>query len=112
MEPIYFNVIVLPLAVLIVILVSLVLYLAGKEEGKSDEELEKLRMQLRSGIIDKKTFERMRNRRKQEKIFGDELEKLQTLLRDKIIDDDTYVRLRKLLEMVFTKRLAELNAQV
>lgn len=112
MEPAYFNTIVLPLAALIIILVSLVLYLARKEENMSAEELEKLRTQLRSRTIDKKTFERMRNRLKQEKIFDDELEKLQTLLRDKIIDQDTYVRLRKLLEIAFTKRLAELNAQV
>lgn len=110
MEPINFYVIVLPLAVLIVILVSLVLYLARKEENRPNEELKRLRMQLRSGIIDEKTFERMINRRKQERIYFEELERLQTPLRDKNIDQNTYVRLRKLLEIAFTKRLAEFNA--
>jgi len=112
MEPAHFYFLVLPLGVLIVILVSLVLYLAGKEESLYDKELKKLRIMLRSGTIDKKTFERLRNRLKQEAIFAEELERLHTLLHDKIIDQDTYVQLRKLLEKAFRQRLKTLIAQI
>jgi hypothetical protein len=66
---------ILPLGVLIIILVLIVLYISKKEEP--DQELEKLRIQLRSGMVDKKTFERMRNRLKLERTFAEELEKLQ-----------------------------------
>ena len=108
MEPFDFYFFVLPLGVLIAFLVSMILYIGKKEEP--DEELERLRMQMRSGMIDKKTFERMRNRLKLEKIFAEEVEKLEKMLQEKVIDQDTFARLRKLLEMSFTKRLEGLNA--
>jgi len=112
MEPTNFYFFVLPLGVLIVILVSLVLYLAEKEESLYDKELKKLRIMLRSGTIDKITFERMRNRLKQEITFAEELERLYTLLHDKKIDQDTYVQLRELVEKVFRQRLKRLIAHV
>lgn len=108
MEPVDFYRFVLPLGVMIVLLASMVLYIARKEEP--DEELEGLRKQLRSGTIDRKTYERMRNRLKYEKIFAEELEKLETMLQRKTIDQDHYTRLRKVLEMTFTKRLEGLDA--
>ena len=107
MEPSYFLFLILPLAALVVILVSLVLYLARKEESVYDKELKKLTALFWRGTMDKKTFVRMVNRLKQEKIFSGESERLQTLLQDKTIDQDTYVRLRKLLETTFKKRLEE-----
>jgi len=111
MEPTYFYFFVLPLGVLIVILVSLVLYLAGKkEESLYDKELKKLRVMLRSGTIDKETFERMRNRLKEELIFAEELERLYTLLADKKIDQDTYMQLRELLGKAFRQRVKGLIA--
>ena len=112
MEPTHFYFFVLPLGVLIVILVSMVLYLAEKEESLYDKESKKLRMMLRSGTIDKKTFERMRNRLKEEIIFAKEIESLHTLLHDKIIDQDTYTQLRKLLEKAFRQRVKRLIAQI
>ena len=112
MEPTYFYFFVLPLGVLIVILVSLVLYLAGKEESLYDKELKKLRVMLRSGTIDNKTFERMRNRIKEEIIFAEELEGLNTLLHDKVIDQDTYVQLRELLEKAFRQRVKGIIAKI
>ena len=111
MEPTYFYFFVLPLGILIVILVSMVLYLAEKKESLYDKELKKLRVMLRSGTIDKETFERMRNRLKEEIIFAEELEGLNTLLHDKVIDQDTYVQLRELLEKAFRQRLKGLIAQ-
>ena len=110
MEPTHFYFLVLPLGVLVVILVSLVLYLAEKEESLYDKELKKLRIMLRSGTIDKKTFERMRNRIKEELIFAEEIQNLHTLLHDKKIDQDTYVQLRELLEKAFRQRLDRLIA--
>jgi len=112
MEPTHFYFLVLPLGVLIVILVSVVLYLARKEESLYDRELNKLRMMVRSGTIDKKTFERMRNRLKEEIIFAEELESLYTLLQDKKIDKDTYVHLRELLEKAFRQRVKGLIAHM
>lgn len=108
MEPVDFYRFVLPLGVIVTLLALIVLYIARKEEP--DEELEGLRKQLRSGTIDRKTYERMRNRLKYEEIFSDELEKLKIMLQEKTIDQDHYTRLRKALEMTFTKRLEELDA--
>ena len=98
MEPTDFYSFVLPLGVLLVILVSLVLYLARKEES-----LEKRWNRL--------TRAYMSDRLKQEKIFAEELEKLQILLQEKSVDQDTYVRLKKLLERSLTRRLERLNAR-
>lgn len=107
MEPSYFLFLILPLAALVVILVSLVLYFARNEESVYDKELKKLTALFWSRKIDKKTFVRMVNRTKQEKIFNEESERLQTLLQDKTIDQDTYLRLRKVLETTFKERLGE-----
>ena len=98
MEPTDFYSFVLPLGVLLVILVSLVLYLARKGES-----LEKRWNRLTRAYIS--------DRLKQEKIFAEELEKLQILLQEKSVDQDTYVRLKKLLERSLTRRLERLNAR-
>jgi hypothetical protein len=112
MEPNHFYFVVLPLGVLIVILVSLVLYIARKEESLYDRESKRLRIMLRSGTIDKKTFERMRNRAKEEIIFAEESERLYALLQKKKIDQDTYVQLIGLLEKNFHNRVKELVLQM
>jgi len=110
MEPSYFYFFVLPLGILIVFLVSLVLYIARKEESLYDQEIKKLRTMLQSGTIDEETFERMRNRIKQEIIFAEELERIYNLFLDKKIDQDTYVHLRELLEKSFRLKLTKLVA--
>jgi hypothetical protein len=112
MEPNHFYFVVLPLGFLIVILVSLVLYIARKEETLYDRESKRLREMLRSGTIDQKTFERMRNAVKEEIIFAEELERLYTLLQQKKIDKDAYVQLRGLLEKNFHNRVKELVMQI
>lgn len=99
MEPTYFYSFVLPLGVLVVILVSLVLYVARKEES-----LEKRWNRL--------TRAYMRDMLEQEKSYAEELEKLQILLQEKSIDQDTYVRLKKILERSLTQRLERLNARM
>jgi hypothetical protein len=109
MEPHFFYFVVLPLGALIAILVSLVLYQARKEDGPQERELKKLEAMFRSGTIDQKTFERMRNRLKEEAIFAKELEDLYTLLHDKTIDQDAYVKLRELLEKSFRQRIDRLT---
>jgi hypothetical protein len=55
MEPSYFFLLIVPLAILVVFLVGLVLYNARKEEDHDYEnELKKLRQLLLSGKLDKK----------------------------------------------------------
>jgi uncharacterized protein YqgQ len=110
MEPNEFLFLILPLGSLTFILVFAVLFLARREEAMQDIELQELRDLFRSGLVDREAFERMRNRLKEERIFGEELEKLQALLRDNTIDQDRYERLRKLLEMAFKERLERLNS--
>lgn len=99
MEPTDFYSFVLPLGVLIVILVSLALSIARKEES-----LEKSWNRL--------TRAYMKDRFEQEKSYAEELEKLQTLLQEKSIDQDTYVRLKKILERSLKRRLKRLNARM
>lgn len=92
MEPSEFLFLVLPLGALIVILVSVVLYLARKEESMHDKELETLETlseMVLTGILDKRNFASV----------------LQGLLHDKIIDQDAYERLGKLLEGAFKERV-------
>lgn len=108
MEPIQFYFIVFPLAVLIVLLVMLVLYIARKDESLYDRESKRLRTMLHSGTIDKQTFERMRSRVKEEIIFAEELERLYTLLQNKKIDQVAYAKLTEQLEKNFRQRVKEL----
>ena len=56
MQPSYFFLLIVPLAILVVFLVGLVLYHARKEEDDYENELKKLRQLLLSGKLDKKIF--------------------------------------------------------
>jgi len=109
MEPSYFFLLIVPLAILVVFLVALVLYHARKEEDEYENELKKLRQLLLSGKLDKKIFLNLRNRLKHEKHFNSESNKLLSLLSDKKIDEETYVRLRQVLEASFSDRLDKLD---
>jgi predicted glycosyltransferase involved in capsule biosynthesis len=109
MEPSYFFLLIVPLAILVVFLVGLVLYHARKEEDDYENELKKLRQLLFSGKLDKKNFIRLRNRLKHEKVFAAESDKLLSLLSDEKIDQGTYVRLRQVLETSFRDRLDKLD---
>jgi hypothetical protein len=89
MEPSEFFFVILPLGALIVILVSLALYLARKEEIIYYEALKTLSELLLSGTIDKENF----------------TPTLQALRDDKMIDQDAYERLRKIFEVAFKDRV-------
>ena len=112
MEPNHFYFIVLPLGILIIILATVVLYIARKEESLYDRESKRLRIMLQSGTIDKTTFERMRSRVKEEILFAEESERLYSLLQKKKIDQDTYVQLMGQLEKNFHQRVKELVLQI
>lgn len=96
MEPSDFYFIVMPLACLLFALIPAVWYYAKKEEYK-DKELQKLAQQLRTGAIDKKTFEGMKDKLLQDRAFAREMNRLQNLLENESIDEDTYVRWKKIL---------------
>ena len=112
MEPSYFFLLIVPLAILVVFLVGLVIYNARKEEDDYENELKKLRQLLLSGKLGKKNFIRLRNRLKHEKVFTSESNKLLSLLSDEKIDQGTYVRLRQVLETSFRDRLDKLNERI
>ena len=54
MQPSYFFLLIVPLAILVVFLVGLVLYNSRNEEDEYENELKKLRQLLLSGKLDKK----------------------------------------------------------
>ncbi len=96
MEPIDFNLVVLPLAILIGLLVIVVLLIATRKEH-ADQRLENIKMQLRLGEIDKKTFEQKLKRLESNKMFHEELDELRALHDENKIDLDTYLRLWQIL---------------
>ncbi|UCG37014.1 MAG: hypothetical protein JSV64_01690 [Candidatus Bathyarchaeota archaeon] len=92
-----FYLIVAPLGVL-VFLLTLIGFYYGMREEKQSKELQELRLQLRSGVIDKSIYQARRRRIKNEEAFARELERLQKLLENNSIDEETYRRLKKLLK--------------
>ena len=112
MEPNYFFLLIMPLAILVVFLVGLVLYNSRKEEDEYEKEFKKLRQLLLSGKLDKKNFLLLRNRLKHEKHFNSESNKLLSLLSDEKIDQGTYVRLRQVLETSLRDRFDKLNERI
>ena len=110
MEPSQFFYIILPLAIIIAILVSVVFYLGRRnDESDYEKEMKRLRQLLLKGKLDRKTFLRIRDNLKVEDLFADETERLDNMLKQKNIDSDTYVRMKKILEMSFTERLEKIN---
>jgi hypothetical protein len=98
MEPLDFQVFVLPLALLIGILVLMVFYYARKEE-RQERKLKKL---MRRYVT---------NRLTQKEVFAKELGKLQVLLQNKSIDEYTYNRLKETLEISFAQKREEARTQ-
>ena len=82
-----FLFLILPLAALVVILVIVVLYSAGKEDTMQHKEVETLNELMRTGAVNKENFSAA----------------LQGLVRNKLIDKDSCERLRKLLEESFNE---------
>jgi hypothetical protein len=87
MDPNEFLFLILPLAGLIVILVIVVLYTAGKEDTIQNKEVETLNELMRTGAVNKENFSAA----------------LQGLVHKKLIDKDSCERLRKLLEDAFNE---------
>jgi hypothetical protein len=85
MDPNEFLFLILPLAALIVILVIVVLYTAGKEDTMQNKEVETLNELMHTGTVDKENFSAA----------------LQGLVRNKLIDKTSFERLGKLLEDSF-----------
>lgn len=109
MEPSYFFYLIMPLALLVVFLVTIILYYSRKEEDKYEKEVKKLRQLLLSGKLDKKNFLNTRSRIEYEKNFNTESKRLLDLLSDEKIDEHTYVRLRQVLEKTYQDRLDKLH---
>jgi len=82
MDPTELFLLLLPLAVMLVILVIMVLYLAAKNDNLRHKEVEKLNELMRTGAVDKENF----------------FMELQTMVHDKIINKDFCEQLEKLLE--------------
>ncbi|MGD9131157.1 MAG: hypothetical protein PVH73_06240 [Candidatus Bathyarchaeota archaeon] len=112
MGPDYLFFMIVPLIVLVVFLIGLRIYRAGKEEDDYEKELKRLRRMFLSGRVDKKGFLNMRNRLKHEKIFTTESKRLLTVLSNEKIDEETYVRLRQVLEKSFRDRLEKLDDSI
>jgi hypothetical protein len=87
MDPNEFLFLILPLAALIVILVIVVLYTAGKEDTMQNKEVETLNELMRTGAVNKENFSAA----------------LQGLVHNKLIDKDSCEQLRKLLEDSFNE---------
>jgi len=110
MEIVQLSTIILPLATIITILVSVILYLRRKNEGTDyEKEMKRLRQLLLKGKLDRKSFLRVRDNLKVEALFADEIKRLDNMLTQKSIDSETYRRMKKILEMSFTEKLEIIN---
>ena len=79
--------ILLPLAVMAVVLIIVVLYLAAKNDNVRHKEVEKMKELMRTGAVDNENF----------------YMELQSMVHDKIINKDFYGQLKKLLEDSFNE---------
>ena len=95
-NPVDFGLMVVPLTFLIVILVVVVLFYAGKKDS-ADESLKNLQEQLRLGSIDKKAFAGKRKSLRKVRALDEEMQKLKQLHKDGKLDSDTYSRLCQIL---------------
>ena len=102
--------IILPLALIITISVSVILYSRRKNEKTDyEKEMKRLRQLLLKGKLDRKSFLRVRDNLKVEELFADETKRLDNMLMQKSIDSETYRRMKKILKMSFTKKLDKIN---
>lgn len=110
MDPNNFYFLILPLALCIVVLVSIILYTTSRTgDDEYERRLKKLRRLLFSGKLDRKTYINLSKRLKYVRHFNSESSKLVAMLSDEKIDDGTYMRLRHILETRFKERLDTLD---
>ena len=110
MEIVQLSNIILPLAIIITILISIILYLRRKNEGTDyEKEMKRLRQLLLKGKLDRKSFLRTRDNLKVEEHFADEIKRLDNMLMQKHIDSETCRRMKKILEMSFTEKIENIN---
>ncbi len=83
-----FLFLILPLAALVTVLVSVVLYLARKEDTVRDKDVETLNELMQTGVLNKENFYMM----------------LQDLVRNKLINKDSCETFAKLLAESFDER--------
>ena len=109
MDPSQFFFLILPLAIIISVLVTVVFYLARKtEETNYEKEIKELRQLLIKGKLDRKSFLYIRDNLKAEDHFTDESKRLEDIMKQKKMEPDTYVRTKKILEMTYNERLVKI----
>ena len=98
---------VLPLALIVVVLLSIAYYFLRKtKESKYEKELKELRRSLFKGEIDRNSYLVSRDKLKAEIHFFGESQRLNKMLEHKKIDLDTYSRMKEILEMRFNEKLS------
>lgn len=101
---------ILPLATIIVLSTSVIVYRSRKtEETHYDKEMKKLRKLLLKEKLDRKTFIHIRDNLKVEDLFADETQRLDNMLKQKNIDSETHRRMKIILEMSLNQRLEKIN---
>ena len=112
MYPSLFITAVLPLALIVFVLVSVVYYLSRKtEETNFEKEMKELRKSLIQGKLDRTSFLYIIDNLKAENHFSEESQKMDEMFEDKKLDSETYLRMKKVLEMSFNKRLVKIHDQ-
>jgi hypothetical protein len=102
--------VILPLATIITLSASVLVYRSRKtKETDYEKEMKKLRQLLLKGKLDRKTFLHIRDNLKVEDLFADETQRLDNLLEQKNIDSETYRRMKTILKMSFNERLEKIN---
>jgi len=102
--------VILPLATIITLSASVLVYRSRKtKETDYEKEMKKLRQLLLKGKLDRKTFLHIRDNLKVEDLFADETQRLDNLLEQKNIDSETYRRMKTILKMRFNERLEKIN---
>ncbi len=96
MEPLDFNLVVIPLAIIIGILISLVIFYSKKKE-RTDESLDSLKSQMLLSELDRKTFEEKVSNLEANEDYKKGLHKLKLSYEKNDIDLDTFLRLWQVL---------------
>jgi len=94
METFYFNFIVLPLGILVVVLIASVYYYANKEESTRRKTKKLIQAYIKEKV-------------KQQEAMNKELAKIDKLLENKLIDKETCERLKNVLLVIAEKKREE-----
>lgn len=110
MEPTLLLCLISPMATFSTILVVLVYYLAGRQEGTDyEKEIRGLRQSLLQGQLDRKTFLYIKENLKVEDLYNMEKKRLHAMYEQNMMDSVTYDRMKKALEMTFNEKLVKIH---